>query len=107
MWNEPLIYLLACEHAEVATESSIRPRRVPFTSGLFPFTSPPSNGFYGRAGSTLSVRVQVTEATMNSTRLKRIAASAAEALAGSILISLNLRWIAQARRKLRRWRAAA
>ncbi len=33
---------------------------------------------------------------------KRIAASAAEAVAVSILISLNLRWIAQARRTLRR-----
>jgi hypothetical protein len=38
---------------------------------------------------------------------KRIALSAAEAWLGSILISLNLRWIAQARRSLRRWRTAA
>lgn len=38
---------------------------------------------------------------------KRIAISAAEALVGSVLISLNLRWIAQARRALRKWRAAA
>lgn len=39
--------------------------------------------------------------------LKRIAISAAEALAGSVLIALNLRWIAQSRRTLRKWRAAA
>jgi len=39
--------------------------------------------------------------------IKRIAVSAAEALAGSVLISLNLRWIAQARRTLRKWRNAA
>lgn len=41
------------------------------------------------------------------TIVKRIATNAAEVLAGSILISLNLRWIAQARRRLRKWRNAA
>ncbi|MEJ7928244.1 hypothetical protein WG908_15965 [Sphingobium sp. AN641] len=38
---------------------------------------------------------------------KRLAITVAEALAGSILISLNLRWIAQIRRYLRQRRAAA
>ena len=38
---------------------------------------------------------------------KRIALTAVEALMGSILISVNLRWIAQARRVLRKWRVAA
>lgn len=38
---------------------------------------------------------------------KRMAITIAEALAGSILISLNLRWIAQGRRYLRQRRAVA
>lgn len=43
---------------------------------------------------------------MSNLAMKRVALTVAEALAGSILISLNLRWIAQFRRTLRQRRAA-
>lgn len=43
---------------------------------------------------------------MNPT-MKRLAIGAADRLGGAVLITLSLRWIAQARRKLRRWRIAA
>ena len=44
---------------------------------------------------------------MMTMTMKRMALTATEAVAGSILISLNLRFIAQARRYFRNRRAAA
>ena len=38
---------------------------------------------------------------------RKLAISAAEAFAGAVLISFNLRWIAQARRHWRKRRSAA
>lgn len=65
---------------------------------------PPCQFSYVQSALTLRAR---TDGVAVVTILKRIAVSAAEALAGSVLIALNLRWIAQARRTLRKWRAAA